>query len=94
MTKEKAPECPHCGQPMKRWALPEDSTWPNDYHYVCFNDSCDYYVRGWEHMEKTQGSKCSYRHMCGPRGERTGPLPVPTPGAGRDRILDDPPQGD
>ena len=85
--ENQSPTCPHCGQEMERWAVPDESTWPDDYHYVCFNDACPYYLKGWEWMEKTQGPRCSYRHMCGPKGQQTGPLSVPTPAAGRDRIV-------
>lgn len=89
MGEETRPKCPHCGCDMNKWALPEESTWPDDYHYVCFNDECEYYKKGWEIMEEMRGTAASYRHMCKPDGGSTGPLPVPTPGAGRDRILDD-----
>ncbi len=89
MGEEKRPTCPHCGEPMEKWALPEESTWPDDYHYVCFNDECEYYVKGWDFMEAERGTRCSYRHMCSAEGRKTGPLPVPTPEAGKDRIIRD-----
>ncbi len=44
--------CPHCNQKMQRWRTPPLSTWSAEYFYVCFNDKCSYYVKGWEHMQK------------------------------------------
>ena len=50
------PGCPHCGQPMHLWEVPpitfsDGLGWGVPYLFVCFNDECPYYVRGWEHLE-------------------------------------------
>lgn len=89
MAEETRPQCPHCGREMDKWAVPDNSTWPDDYHYVCFNDECGYYVNGWVYIEEQRGVKASYRHMCKPDGSGGAPLPVPTPEAGRGRIIKD-----
>ncbi len=89
MTQNDAARCPHCGEPMKKWRPPVDSTWTDDFHYVCFNDDCAYYKKGWEHMNATCGINCSYRYMRGQHGRQTGPLPVPSPKAGRDQIIEE-----
>ncbi|MBU2549433.1 MAG: ogr/Delta-like zinc finger family protein, partial [Proteobacteria bacterium] len=67
--------CPHCGQKMKRWGTPSDSSWGEAYWYVCFNDECQYYVRGWDHMFNTMKVKCSYRYKYEPDTGARGPLP-------------------
>lgn len=68
--------CPHCGVKMDKWRTPDFSTWSAEFFYVCFNDECSYFVRGWEHMEKTLQNRCSYRHRYDPETGQCGPLPV------------------
>lgn len=81
--------CPHCGVQMKKWRTPPLSTWSAEYFYVCFNDECSYYIRGWKHMEQTTKTACSYRHRYDPETGASGPLPVWSPDAGRDEIIED-----
>ena len=33
---------------------PFGCTWDNDYMYICFNDACPYYVRGWDFMYREE----------------------------------------
>ncbi len=86
--KEK-PKCTHCGAEMKKWRVPEDSTWGIPFKYVCFNDECPYYVRGWDHMKKTQNARASYRHSMNPENGSTGPLPCWSRDAHKDQIIED-----
>jgi len=79
--------CPHCGQRLSRWAPPEDSSWTEDYHLVCFNDECPYYVRGWTWMMERFSAHASYRHRLNPRTGESGPLAVWSETAMRDRIV-------
>ncbi len=70
--------CPHCGTQMQKWRTPPFSTWSAEYLYVCFNDDCPYFVRGWEHMASSMQNRCSYRHRYDPTTGTTGPIPVLT----------------
>lgn len=81
--------CPHCGQKMKKWTVPAMSTWSSEFFYVCFNDECPYFVRGWKQMEDSVQNKCSYRHRYDPDSGSTGPLPVWSKDAGKDQIIED-----
>jgi len=89
MSDPERPKCPHCNQEMKKWRPPADSTWGDAPHWVCFNDECPYFVRGWDHMKKTQDVTASYRHRMNPQTGEKGPLPCWSKEAHRDRILED-----
>jgi SAM-dependent methyltransferase len=83
--------CPHCGEKMLKWAVPDNPfevTWDNDFMYICFNDACPYYVRGWDFMHREGNRGCSYRLMYNPEKDCCMPIPVPTPKALRESIIE------
>ena len=85
---KKAPLCPHCGQEMKKWKVPIASTWANEFFYVCFNDECPYFVKGWEHIWEQQATKASYRCRLDPDTGKYGPIPVWSYDALKDDIIE------
>jgi hypothetical protein len=89
MTNPEIPTCPHCQQPMLKWACPPDSTWGTEYQWVCFNDDCPYYVRGWNWMMEKFQHRASYRLRKHPDTGEEGPIPVWSPTALKDGIIED-----
>ena len=85
----QAPACPHCGVKMNKWRIPPDSTWVEEFHWVCFNDECSYYVKGWEWMLDKYQHRSSYRCRMNPRDGGVGPVPVWSSTALKDEILPD-----
>ena len=81
--------CPHCQTPLTRWVSPALTSWAGACQYVCFNDDCPYYVRGWAWMRDRFNVTASYRHRLDPVTGETGPLPVWSPEALRDQIASD-----
>ncbi len=82
--------CPHCGEKMRKWEVPENpfvSTWDNDFMYICFNDGCPYYIRGWDFMAG-EGNTGSYRLMYNPEKDTCQPVPVQSPNTLREGIVD------
>ena len=83
--------CPYCGEKLSKWTVPENpfsQTWDNDHMYVCFNDACPYYVRGWDCMRNGVGCSGSYRLMYNPEKNNCMPIPVHSPKSLREGIVD------
>jgi hypothetical protein len=89
MTEQANPDCPHCGGPMIRWANPQASTWGGSYQFVCFDDACPYFVRGWDWMMSRYNVAASYRYRLDPTTGERGPLPVWSASALRNHLIDD-----
>jgi len=68
--------CPYCGGSLNRWAIPEGSTWTSEFQYVCFNDECSYFNRGWNWMTQQYGVRVSYRYRLDPTTGKGGSLLV------------------
>lgn len=84
--------CPHCGDRLRKWAVTDNPfacTWDADFLYICFNDECPYYVRGWSHMSKAGNRGVSYRLMYNPSNDCCTPIPVFSPWALREGIIEE-----
>jgi len=82
--------CPHCDQKLSKWEVPDNpfcQTWDNEFMYICFNDECPYFVRGWDKMYRDTQQGMSYRLMYNPEKDRCLPIPVPSHQALRDGII-------
>jgi hypothetical protein len=80
--------CPYCDTRLAKWEVPDSPfvDWPSEYQYICFNDSCSYYVGGWHRMS-AQGNFGSYRFMYDPPTGGLHPIAVPSGTALRDGIV-------
>jgi hypothetical protein len=81
--------CRHCGSHLKKWRVPEDATWSEEFFFVCFNDECPYYQQGWAWMKQRYNQHASYRHAVNPSTGASLPLPVWSASAIREMIVDD-----
>jgi len=83
--------CPHCREKLSKWMVPENpfcQTWDNDFMYICFNDACPYFVRGWDQMEEEGNRGMSYRLMYDPVKDHCMPVPVPSNKALREGVAE------
>ena len=74
---------------LKKWQGSPESSWGPESQLVCFNDECPYYKRGWKHMKDNYQQKASYRYRYNPENDEDGPLPVWSPTALRDGIVEE-----
>jgi hypothetical protein len=72
---------------LTRWLTPDLTSWGGREMLVCFNDECEYFVRGWEWMQSQYAVHASYRYRLDPETGETGPLPVWSRVAMKDRIV-------
>jgi hypothetical protein len=88
------PKCPHCGYEMSIWEVPPFSFgdglgWGVPYLYLCFNDDCPLYRKGWDHIQEAYAHKASYRCMNYPGTQQFELMPVFSDMGGRGQIVDE-----
>jgi hypothetical protein len=81
--------CPHCGSDLKRWAVPQTpfTEWDSEHMYVCFDDDCPFYLRGWGALYRQGNFGFSHRFMYDPDRRVCTSVPVHGPTALRDGIV-------
>lgn len=87
MEKLNEPRCPECNEPLAKWENPDLNSWSGEYQFVCFNDECPYFTRGWNWMREQFNVNASYRYRFNPETGERGPLPVWSKEALRTSIL-------
>ena len=93
MAQDK-PVCPKCGETMNLWEVPpinfsDGLGWGVPYLFLCFNDNCSLYRKGWDHIEEHYAHKASYRCMNYPGTEQFELMPVFSGMGGTGQIIDD-----
>jgi SAM-dependent methyltransferase len=84
--------CPHCEHPLSKWEVPNTpfTEWTSTYQFICFNDDCPHYQRGWGAFSR-QNIPGSTRFMYDPDTNTCHSVPVLTPDALRASIVSDEP---
>ena len=81
--------CPHCGDHLKKWRVPEGASWEEDLFLVCFNNDCSYYQNGWTWMKEQFGQVGSYRYVLNPINGSSSMIAVWSDEATREMVVDD-----
>ena len=81
--------CPHCGSRLKKWLVPDEASWEEEFFFVCFNDDCSYYKEGWNWMKEQYNQVASYRYMINPTTDTASMIPVWSDSATREMIVED-----
>lgn len=69
--------------------MPVESSWTEEFFFVCFNDDCAYYQKGWTWMKEQYGHVASYRYMLNPITGASSMIPVWSDSATREMIVED-----
>lgn len=88
------PKCPHCDQAMTIWEVPEITFsdglgWGVPYLFVCFNDECPSYQKGWDDIKSTMEFQASYRCINQPGNDHFDYMPVFSPMGAKGQMLDE-----
>lgn len=91
---EKKPACPHCLAEMNIWEVPPFSFsdglgWGVPFLFVCFNDECPPYVRGWDDLMENYAQNASVRCICYPGKNKFEFMPVFSAMGAKGQIIDD-----
>ena len=90
----KKPLCPHCKKEMSIWEVPpvtfsDGLGWGEPYLFLCFNDECPLYKKGWENLKENFNQTASYRCMNYPGTDTFELMPVFSPMGATGQIIDD-----
>jgi hypothetical protein len=73
--------CPHCQSKLSYCPTPpfhvgDGLGWGSDVFFVCLNDECPLFTKGWRHVEEQYGQNASFRYMILPGEKEGGPMMV------------------
>ncbi len=92
--KMDKPQCPDCDVKMTLWEVPSINIgdglgWGTPYLFVCFNDECGSYKKGWDDMQESMATTASYRCINEPGQPNFEYMPVFSPIGATGGKLDD-----
>ncbi len=90
---ENIPECPHCKQRLSCCEAPpvhvgDGLGWGSEVLYICLNDYCPLFLRGWEQIEARYGHHSSYRYMQLPDSSESNVMMVGNSDAFKGSVID------
>jgi hypothetical protein len=93
LDREK-PHCPHCQTEMNLWEVPpitfgDGLGWGVPFMYVCFNDECPSYVKGWDNLRDNFAHNASYRCINYPGTTTFEFMPVFSPLGAQGQVIDE-----
>ncbi|MBT8338955.1 MAG: zinc ribbon domain-containing protein [Desulfatitalea sp.] len=93
MAMEK-PRCPHCDHEMKLWEVPpinfsDGLGWGAPFLFLCFNDECTLFTKGWQDMQEHYAQRASMRCFNYPGTDQFECMPVFSAMGGQGQVIDD-----
>ena len=85
--------CPHCNQKMSCCEAPavhvgDGLGWGSDVLFICLNDYCSLFLKGWDHIEGQFGHHASYRYMELPGSKESNVMMVGNKDAFKGSVVD------
>ena len=92
--EQEKPKCPHCDKEMSIWEVPsipmgDGLGWGEPFLFLCFNDECSLYTKGWDKVQENYGHNASYRCMCYPSSGKFECMPVFGKLGGTGQVVDE-----
>lgn len=85
--------CPHCEEKMYACEAPQVHVgdglgWGSDVLFICLNDYCSLFLKGWQHIENKYGHHASYRYMELPNSTESNVMMVGNKDAFKGSVVD------
>lgn len=88
------PLCPHCKEQMNIWEVPPINVgdglgWGTPFLFMCFNDDCPLYKKGWDNLMENYAHNASYRCINYPGSDQFELMPVFSAVGGSGQVIDE-----
>ena len=87
------PSCPHCNTELSCCEAPpihigDGLGWGSEILYICLNDYCSLFLKGWDQIEEKYGHHASYRYMQLPDSNEANVMMVGNSDAFKASVID------